>query len=77
MSKTSSTLLRARVNTDHYQKAERVFDRLGMKFSDAINVYLAQVALRDDLPFLVTAHPERLQTDEAQAQAWNETFGEY
>ena len=77
MSKTSSTLLRARVNTDQYEKAERVFNRLGMKVSDAINVYLAQVALRDDLPFSVTTRPERLQTDEAQAQAWNESFGEY
>lgn len=77
MSKTSSNLLRARVNTDQYEKAERVFNRLGMKISDAINIYLAQVVLRDDLPFSVTTHPERLQTDEAQAQAWNETFGEY
>ncbi len=39
--------------------------------------FFAQVALRDDLPFAVTAHPERLQSDEEQAQSWNLSLGEY
>lgn len=77
MKKTSSILLRARVEAARYQKAKQVFERLGMKTSDAINIFLAQVALRDDLPFSVTAHPERLQSDEEQAKAWNLAFGEY
>ena len=77
MEKTASTLLRARVDTEHYRKAEQVFDRLGLKTGDAINVFLAQVALREDLPFPVTTHPERLQTAEEQARNWNEAFGEY
>lgn len=77
MSKTENTLLRARVDSARYRKAERVFKRLGMKTGDAINVFLAQVALRDDLPFAVTAHPERLQSDEEQARNWNDAFGKY
>lgn len=77
MGKTENTLLRARVARGNYAKAEKVFQRLGMKTGDAINVFLAQVALRDDLPFTVTTHPERLQSDEAQAEAWNEALGEY
>lgn len=77
MSKETSTLLRARVNTARYHKAEKVFARLGMKTSDAINVFLAQVALREDLPFSVTANPERLISDQEQAKSWNEALGEY
>lgn len=77
MSNTTSTLLRARVDTVRYQKAEQVFERLGMKTSDAINVFFAQVALREDLPFAVTAHPERLISDREQAKSWNEVLGDY
>ena len=77
MKTPSTTLLRARVGTDRFQKAEKVFDRLGLKTTDAINLFFAQVALREDLPFVVTAHPERLQSDEQQAMAWNEALGEY
>ena len=77
MSNVSSTLLRARVDTARYKKAEEVFERLGMKTSDAINVFLAQVALREDLPFTVTTHPERLISDLDQAKHWTHAFGEY
>lgn len=77
MGNSSSILLRARVDSDRYQKAEQVFERLGMKTSDAINVFLAQVALREDLPFSVTAYPERLISDQEQARNWNEAIGDY
>jgi len=77
MSKTTSTLVRARVDAARYRKAERVFERLGMKTSDAINVFLAQVALRQDMPFAVTAQPERLISDQEQVRNWNDALGEY
>ena len=48
-----------------------------MKTGEAINVFLAQVALREDLPFAITTHPERLISDQEQANNWNEAFGEY
>lgn len=75
--KTDSTLFRARVDTARLRKAEKVLRKLGMKPGEAVNLFFAQVALRDDLPFIVTAHPDRLQTDEAQAREWNRAFGEY
>jgi addiction module RelB/DinJ family antitoxin len=77
MDKPENILLRARVAAGNYRKAEKVFERLGMKTGDAVNIFLAQVALRDDLPFTVTNHPERLLSDESQAVAWNEALGEY
>lgn len=77
MKSPPTTLLRARVGTSRFQKAEKVFDRLGLKTTDAINLFFAQVALREDLPFAVTTHPERLQSDEQQALAWNEALGDY
>ena len=75
--KSTNTLFRARVDAARLNQAKDVFERLGLKPSDAVNMFFAQVALRDDLPFSVTAHPERLLADEAQAQAWNDAFGEY
>ena len=69
--------MRARVDTARFKKAEQVFERLGMKTGEAINVFLAQVALREDLPFAITTHPERLISDQEQANNWNEAFGEY
>ena len=49
-----STLFRARVPSDRLKRAEKVFARLGMKTSDAFNIFLAQVELRDDMPFSIT-----------------------
>jgi len=77
MNSPKSTLLRARVDTVRYKKAEEVFSRLGMKPSDAVNIFLAQVAIRDDLPFFVTTKPDRPISDQEQADAWNESLGEY
>lgn len=37
----SKTLFRARLPTTRLRKAEKVFARLGMKASDAFNVFLA------------------------------------
>jgi DNA-damage-inducible protein J len=45
-----------RTRTDSYLKeqAEAVFVRLGINMTDAINLFLAQVALRSALPFDVS-----------------------
>ena len=45
--------------------------------SDAINIFISQVELRDDLPFMVTTKPERLLSNEEQGKIWNEALGEY
>lgn len=73
----ASTLFRARVPSDRLKRAEKVFSRLGMKTSDAFNIFLAQVELRNDMPFTITTSPERLLTTSQQGKQWEEALGEY
>ena len=75
--KEETILIRARVDSRKVKKAEKVFSRLGLKMSDAINIFISQVELRDDLPFMVTTKPERLLSNEEQGKIWNEALGEY
>jgi addiction module RelB/DinJ family antitoxin len=72
-----STLFRARVPTERLKRAEKVFARLGMKPGDAFNIFLAQVELRNDLPFAVTTTVDRLVTTEEQGKSWENALGEY
>ncbi len=74
---SNSVLFRARVPADRLKKAEKVFARLGMKTSDAFNIFLAQVELRKDMPFSITSKPEPLLTTAQQGKAWVEAVGEY
>jgi hypothetical protein len=39
--------------------------------------HVAQVELRDDLPFAITTHPERLLSTAEQGKVWEEALGEY
>jgi len=48
-----------------------------MKTSDAFNIFLAQVELRKDMPFSITANPEPLLTTAEQGKAWEDALGEY
>ena len=73
----SSTLFRARVPTERLRRADKVFARLGMKPGDAFNIFLAQVELRNDLPFAVTTNVDRLLTTEEQGKTWENALGEY
>ena len=75
--KGTTILVRARVDSTKAKKAEKIFARLGLKMSDAINIFISQVDLRGDLPFAVTTKPERLMSDEEQGKIWNEALGEY
>ena len=72
-----STLFRARVPTERLKRAEKVFARLGMKPGDAFNIFLAQVELRNDLPFAVTTTVDSLVTTEEQGKTWENALGEY
>ena len=74
---SKSVLFRARVPADRLKKAEKVFASLGMKASDAFNIFLAQVELREDLPFVITSKPEPLLTTAQQGKAWEDALGEY
>ena len=74
---SDSTLVRARVPTERLKRAEKVFARLGMKPGDAFNIFLAQVELRNDLPFAVTTTVDRVVTTEEQGKTWENALGEY
>ncbi len=73
----ASTLFRVRVPSDRLKRAEKIFSRLGMKTGDAFNIFLAQVELRNDMPFSITTFPERLLTTGQQGKMWEDAFGEY
>ncbi|MFN4805828.1 MAG: type II toxin-antitoxin system RelB/DinJ family antitoxin [Akkermansiaceae bacterium] len=75
--KENSILLRARVPELRYRKAEKVLKRLGMNPGDAVNLLLAQIELRQGLPFDVTIKQERLLSPQQQMQVWTEGLGEY
>ena len=74
---TDTILLRARVPSARYQNAERILKRLGMKPGDAVNLLLAQIELRQGLPFEVALHGGAWLSPNQQAQAWTEVLGEY
>ena len=72
-----SILLRARVPSVRYQNAERILKRLGLKPGDAVNLMLAQIELRQGLPFEVALQDRAWLSANQQAQAWTEVLGEY
>jgi antitoxin component of RelBE/YafQ-DinJ toxin-antitoxin module len=59
------------------RKAEEILARLGMKPGDASNMLLAQIELREGLPFEVTTHPPITLNSEQQAAEWQEALGAY
>ncbi len=76
MSQTT-TVFRARVPSARLKKAEKILGRLGLKPADALNLMLAQIELRQGLPFAVTTGPAPLLSSEEQATLWNEAYGAY
>ncbi|MFA7344729.1 MAG: hypothetical protein WC003_10525 [Terrimicrobiaceae bacterium] len=74
---TATTLFRVRVPSDRLKRAEKIFSRLGMKTGDAFNIFLAQVEMRNDMPFAITTFPERVLTTGQQGKLWEDAFGEY
>ncbi|MFM8683262.1 MAG: type II toxin-antitoxin system RelB/DinJ family antitoxin [Chthoniobacterales bacterium] len=71
-----TVLFRARVPARRLKKAEKILDRLGLKPGDAFNMLLAQIELRDGVPFDLSALPRILSSKE-QAEAWTEALGAY
>ncbi len=73
----TTSLFRARVPAARLRKAEKILSRLGMKPGDAFNMLLAQIELRQGLPFEVTTRPSVILTAEQQAAEWQEAYGAY
>ena len=74
---TQSTLFRARVPRARLRRAEKILARMGLKPGDAFNMLLAQVELREALPFAVTTRPKSLLTADEQATAWTQSLDAY
>jgi antitoxin component of RelBE/YafQ-DinJ toxin-antitoxin module len=73
----STVLFRARVSRNRLRRVEKVLSRLGLKPGDAFNMLLAQIELREAVPFPITARPGSLLTSEEQAGAWTKALGAY
>lgn len=71
----ATSLFRARVSASGLRKAEVILARLGKKPGDAINMLLAQIELREGLPFEVTTRPPVVLNSEQQATEWQQAFG--
>jgi addiction module RelB/DinJ family antitoxin len=77
MPSETTSLFRARVPANRLRNAEQILAKLGMKPGDAFNMLLAQIELRQGLPFEVTTLPPGLLPPETQAAEWQEAFGAY
>lgn len=76
MSETT-IIVRAKVPTRRLHRAEKVLQRLGLTPSEAVNMMLAQIEIRQGLPFEVSTRPRPLLSAEEQGAAWTEAFGAY
>lgn len=72
-----TTILRAKVPARRLVRAEKILRKLGLTPTDAINMLLAQVELRQGLPFEVSVRPAGLLSSEVQAAVWTEAYGAY
>ena len=77
MASETTSLFRVRVPEKRLRKAEKILARLGMKPGEAYNMLLAQIELREGLPFEVTARPPVVLDPEQQAAEWQEALGTY
>ena len=50
----AKTKLSARVDSDTKEKANEIFQKLGMNLSTAVNVYLHSVVINQGIPFALT-----------------------
>ena len=72
-----TAILRAKVPARRLQRAEKILQKLGLTPTDAVNILLAQIEIRQGLPFEVSVQPKLLLTADEQAAAWTETYGAY
>lgn len=73
----STAVVRTRVPVKRLQRAEKILHKLGLTPSDAVNMLLAQIEIRQGLPFEVSTQAKPLLTSDEQATAWMEAFGAY
>lgn len=67
-----NAFIRTRTDSFLKEQAELVFSRLGINMTDAINLFLAQVTLRNALPFDVSIPSSDTEFHEAKEKAFEE-----
>lgn len=72
-----TTILSTTVPARRLQRAEKILRKLGLTPTDAVNMLLAQVELRQGLPFEVRVQSSPLLAAEEQSALWTETYGAY
>jgi len=50
-----------RVDENFYKNSKKVFDALGLSFGDAVNLFLAQVAIDKKIPFEIGLPSDELK----------------
>lgn len=73
----STAIVQTRVPARRLQRAEKILYKLGLTPGDAVNMLLAQIEIKQGLPFEVTALPKTLLTAEEQAAEWTKSLGAY
>ena len=77
MAGSTTVLFKAHVPSRRLRKVEQVLGKLGLNPEDAFNMLLAQIELREALPFEVAMQPARLLSADEQAGEWTHAFGAY
>lgn len=72
-----TAIVRTRVPARRLQRAEKFLGKLGLTPADAVIMLLAQIEIRQGLPFEVSVRHKSLLSAEEQAAAWTEALGEY
>jgi addiction module RelB/DinJ family antitoxin len=71
-----TAVVRTRVPASRLRRAEKILQKLGLTPTEAVKMLLAQIELRNGLPFDVTVSKPLLTSDE-QAATWTKAFGAY
>lgn len=71
-----TAMIRARTAPELKEKAEHIFEQLGLTSTDAINIFYAQVALHNGMPFAVKI-PNKTTVTTFQKTARGEELTEY
>ena len=72
-----TAVVRMRLPARRLKRAEKILSKLGLTPTDAVNMLLAQIEIRECLPFDVSTGRKPLLSADEQAAAWTEAFGAY
>ena len=65
---TKNSMIQVRVKQELKFAAEDVLDKLGLTISQAVTLFLAQVALKGEIPFTISLPKPNLETQSAMIE---------